>query len=366
MVKVKIIGAGSIGCHHCYACRQKRWDVAIEDIDPGALLRIKREVYPGRYGRWDEEIRTGICGDFDNEYFDVVIVGTPPSYHIDLALIELNRKATPKVVLIEKPLTTPSLKGVDNLCRRGRLTDTVVLVGYNHCLTQNALDAEKYIKTAEFGKPISMNVRWLEHWGGIFGAHPWLAGPHDSYLGSWELGGGSCCEHSHSIHIWQHFARLMGMGKIVEVSAFMDFVQIEKGMQYDRVCNILVKSENGLMGTIQSDVVTSPPCKSLRIQFDNNYLEWRVNFDKRHDSVEKLSRSNDIERLLIEKSRPDDFRYEIANIENLIENPNAFSPIRLEYGLETMMVVAAAFKSNSIRRAVKIDYKVGFCLDALV
>ncbi len=31
-------------------------------------------------------------------------------------------------------------------------------------------------------------------------AHPWLAGPQDSYLGFWRRGGGASGEHSHAIY----------------------------------------------------------------------------------------------------------------------------------------------------------------------
>ena len=69
-----------------------------------------------------------------------------------------------------------------------------------------------------------MKGHFQEYWGGIFKAHPWLAGPHQSYLGFSKRGGGACGEHSHAINIWQHFAHLLDLGKIAEVSAFMDFV----------------------------------------------------------------------------------------------------------------------------------------------
>ena len=52
-VKVKIIGAGSIGNHLAQACRRVGWDVAVVDRDPEALQRMKHILYPSRYGRWD-------------------------------------------------------------------------------------------------------------------------------------------------------------------------------------------------------------------------------------------------------------------------------------------------------------------------
>ena len=54
--RVKIYGAGSIGNHLSYACRNKGLDVTVCDIDESALSRMKNDIYPSRYGKWDNEI----------------------------------------------------------------------------------------------------------------------------------------------------------------------------------------------------------------------------------------------------------------------------------------------------------------------
>ena len=46
-------------------------------------------------------------------------------------------------------------------------------------------------------------------WDGIFAAHPWLEGPHASYLGYSSRGGGSSSEHSHAIAIYLYFINLL-------------------------------------------------------------------------------------------------------------------------------------------------------------
>ena len=52
-MKIKIIGAGSIGNHLGHAARNLEWDVTIVDIDPLALKEPK-SIYPSRYGEWDK------------------------------------------------------------------------------------------------------------------------------------------------------------------------------------------------------------------------------------------------------------------------------------------------------------------------
>ena len=57
MKKIKIIGAGSIGNHLANAARNLGWDVVVCDIDPEALERMRFDIYPKRYGSWDDKIR---------------------------------------------------------------------------------------------------------------------------------------------------------------------------------------------------------------------------------------------------------------------------------------------------------------------
>ena len=55
--RVKIFGAGSIGNHLANASRHLGWSVTVCDVSEDALLRMRAETYPGRYGRWDEAIQ---------------------------------------------------------------------------------------------------------------------------------------------------------------------------------------------------------------------------------------------------------------------------------------------------------------------
>lgn len=108
MTTVKILGAGSIGNHLAHGARQLGWHVTMTDVDPAALERTRQEIYPARYGAWDEAIRLASPEALAGEHFDVVILGTPPDSHLALALTEI-RASRPKLLLIEKPLCPPDL-----------------------------------------------------------------------------------------------------------------------------------------------------------------------------------------------------------------------------------------------------------------
>ena len=58
-------------------------------------------------------------------------------------------------------------------------------------------------------------------------------------------------------------------------------------------------------------------------------------------------------RKRIQKTRPDDFKGEIAHLSAILKRgrPNAVTPVHLSGGLETMLVVAAAHQSHQRKKA---------------
>lgn len=364
-VRVKIFGAGSIGNHLAHACRGMDWQVTICDLDSSALERTRTDIYPSRYGSWDDGISLAEVGSVANDPFDVVIVGTPPDTHMAIALDQLERSA-PRVMMIEKPLCPPDMSGCSELTTAAAKAGTFVGVGYNHTLTKNTQLAEQWLATNSIGDIVTIRSKTREHWRGIFGAHPWLAGPEDSYLGYTDRGGGAVGEHSHAINIWQHFSHLTGQGRIVAVSAMLDMVERD-GARYDRIAQISVRTESGLVGTIVQDVITEPAQKWLRVQGSNGFVEWEVNCDANHDAIRTRIGDGDIRESLIAKKRPDDFQAEIAHIAALLTETDArdHSPVSLERGLDTMLVIAAAIRSSTEGRTVVIDPAGGTSVEAL-
>ncbi len=360
MYSVKIYGAGSIGNHLSNACRKKGWSVQVCDNDPEALKRMKDDIYPSRYGSWDSNIKLFLNSEIDSSlYFDVVVIGTPPESHIPIAISELKSENCPRLILIEKPLCTPDLSGAQELFDLAREKNVIVLCAFNHNLTKNTSDADLFIKQKDLGVCKSLHVQWLEHWGGIFKAHPWLDGPSDSYLGYTERGGGASCEHAHAVSIWQHFSLGLGMGDITEVTSIMSNVEKE-GCKYDELSQMIVKTSRGLTGTIIQDVLTEPAVKKATAECENGSFKWEVN---RENLVDYLS--CDGEETCYRKTRTQDFEGEIDHVEEiLLNNFTEESPISLERGLKAMMVISAAIHSSRIGKKVKIDYSKGFSTES--
>lgn len=362
MYKVKVHGAGSIGNHLANAARTMGWEVHICDLDNAALERTRTQIYPTRYGKWDDSIKLFNSKEAPKGGYDLIFIGTPPSSHLSLALESLKEK--PKAIQVEKPLCNPDLAGAQQLYLQAKESGTRIFVGYNHNIAWAMEKVESLLSQKQIGPAETLDVEFREHWGGIFAAHPWLNGPQDSYLGFWQKGGGASGEHSHAISMWQHLAHFLGCGRVVEVQAALEYVRAN-GADYDKLCALNLKTESGFVGRVIQDVVTHPPRKWARVQSRDGFVECHVNAKPGTDVVSYLQGKADVQSFSFQKTRPDDFILEMKHFEKTLKEGIA-SPLDLERGLETMMVVAAAHKSQAENRTVKIDYSKGFALTSLV
>jgi predicted dehydrogenase len=362
MYNVKVHGAGSIGNHLSQAARRLNWDVTICDVDEAALARTRNDIYPSRYGKWDDSIQLCLSEDAPRGGFDIIFIGTPPDIHMELAIEAIEEN--PAAILIEKPLCTPYLERADELVAKAAEKGIKVFVGYDHVVGMASDKVDDVLEREDFGAIETIDVEFREHWGGIFAAHSWLAGPQDSYLGYWERGGGASGEHSHAINLWQHFANLSGAGRVRDVSATLDIVD-DGVLKYDKICAINVKTENGLVGRIVQDVITNPPRKWARLQGSQGYVEWQCGIKPGCDGVFWVTDGNDVQETIVEKTRPDDFLKELKHIAETLKNPIQPSVISLEKGLDTMMVIAAIHKSAELGQTIQIDYDKGYNPSAL-
>jgi predicted dehydrogenase len=355
MFKVKIYGAGSIGCHLAFSCRHMGMDVLVTDIDHVALERMKNDIYPARYGAWDDAIALSES-DVHGEW-DLVIIGTPPNNHIDLALHVFTHDTT-RALLIEKPLCPPDLSELLRLQQVLASTETKVFIGYNHTLTKNTQQLRNLIeKENTWGCLKSANVFIKEHWKGIFAAHPWLAGPEDSYLGHVEKGGGATCEHSHGINLLQYFLHLINGERIERLSAIASWVSAEN-IQYDESVLINGVTNTGTVIHIQQDVITEPSIKKAFLQFENAQVQWITNKEDGLDSIVCLCDGTDTV-YDVQTTRPDDFHPEIKHIRDVLNEGACYetSPIHIQRGIETMIVICAIFRAHEEKRCVRIQYE---------
>lgn len=342
MIKIKIIGAGSIGNHLAQAARRMGWDVTVVDRDSEALRRMREEIYPKRYGAWDEAIRLFTSAEEPKGGFDIIAIGTPPDVHMKLALAALDER--PKVLQIEKPLCTPSLEGLKEFEQKLRmLPSTAVVVGYDHAVGASVGEVIRLLREGIIGNVETVDVEFREHWQGIFGAHPWLKGPKDTYLGFWNRGGGAAGEHSHALHLWHLFAGVAGLGRPTKVGTMMEIKKTD-GAEYDSVASFSLITDQGKVGRVVQDVVTFPTKKWAKIQGIDGFVEWIGNGHPKGDIVRWGKRGGETSEKVFEKTRPDDFHREMLHIANILTGKikAESSPLSLGSATQVMRVVATA------------------------
>jgi predicted dehydrogenase len=347
----KIIGAGSIGNHLAHASRRAGWQVTVIDRDPKALLRMKNEIYPMRYGAWDDAITLYEAGKEPKGGYDVIFIGTPPHVRMTLATDALLEK--PKVLQLEKPLCSPTLSGLSPFLKKLKKGKTAVILGYDHAISESVGFVEELLRSGVAGKIETLDVEFREHWGGIFKAHPWLSGPHDSYLGFTEKGGGASGEHSHALHLWTHLAKVSGLGAPKTVSALYDWRK-EKKAVFDAIATFSIITDKKKMGRVVQDVVTAPTRKWARLQGVSGFIEWHCNGKPEGDYVVWQGADGVKNEKIFPKKRPDDFFREIKHIEDIIEGrvKSSVSPVSLESGVSVMEMLSTAYKLKGVGTAL--------------
>ena len=348
-MRVKIYGAGSIGNHLSHAARVLGYSVDLCDIDPAALSRTRDSIYPGRYGKWDDAIKLHRVGEEPKGGFDRIFIGTPPDSHVRLARAALAER--PAALIIEKPLCPPDLRGVDALAAEATIP---VFVGYDHVVGQAAERAAEVLASGAIGEVLAIDVEFREYWGGIFAAHPWLCGPADSYLGFWRRGGGALGEHSHALNLWQFFAHVCGAGPVASVQAQLHYVA-DGRVDYDSLAFLNLVTASSVPGRVAQDVVTAPPRKWARVQGMKGYVEWHCGYEPGVDAVKYQAGNEPAQTLRFPKTRPDDFIRELQHIDAAMKSP-AQSPLRLERGIETMRVIAAAHESHARGSRITLNH----------
>ncbi len=114
------------------------------------------------------------------------------------------------------------------------------------------------------------------------------------------------------------------------------------------------------MGRVVQDVVTRPTRKWARVQGSTGHIEWYCGREPGIDEVTQGLDGGILSSTRISKTRPDDFIEELKHIQSILYGVQKDSPISLERGLETMMVIAAVHRSVAEKCTIKIDYSKGY------
>jgi predicted dehydrogenase len=357
-VNVAIVGAGSIGNHLAYSARKKRWSISVFDNDPLALKRFRNEIYPSRYENFDSGISLLDFTEFPSKkgIFDCIFIGTPPDSH--LSVLEEAVRLEPKIVLVEKPLSIPSIEVIEKMRDIFNAHKEIVfLCGYNHRLsviTQTLLNSLSGRKA----NVKSLDVRWRESWDGILRAHPWISHPGETYLGSTSRGGGALFEHSHGLDLWWILAKELKLGIPRSLKAITKRISDDSlGLDYDSETKVVITTNKDFKGTVVQDVVSIPALKNIEVQTDEYQFSSFFGKDG-EDCLDVTPMGAGIGgfKMRVNKPRPSDFDPEIEFIENLFHGTVAKPDLGLNglSGLFTSFLGALAVDSYTRGEEVRV------------
>jgi predicted dehydrogenase len=365
MIEVAIFGAGSIGNHLAHSCRKVGWNVTIFDISASALERMKSEIFPKRYESWDSSIKLKLLQEFTEypkEFFDVCLIGTPPETH--LKLMYLTALANPKIIMVEKPVSTPDLSQIMEISKLiSTYPDIEFLAGYNHRVSLIIRELIRAWESFGCNEISELEVKWLENWQGIMNAHPWLSSPKDSYLGFTSRGGGALFEHSHGIDIWLWLSRFFRVDEPTLVEATGTIVgKIESEDFYDEDVLVKVSGNSGYIGSIRQNVVDAPAEKSVYVK-DSKYeylCRFHVNGLSDTLTITNIESSQVVKKVECIKVRSIDFDEEIYEVQKTLTDIKLQvrepSPLNMFCGLRTAILGCAAIESLRTSNCSVVDF----------
>ena len=179
-----MVGCGSIGRRHARnlkALGVRR--LGFCDTSSEALKQCREELGGETFSDYAEALQK-----FKPE---IVLICTPPVYHVEEALAALQARAH---VFIEKPLSHES-SGIQALISEARRHDRVVQIGYNMRFHPGLQILKELIDSEKLGRVLWLNVevgQYLPDW------RPWQH-YRESYSARQELGGGIILDGSHEL-----------------------------------------------------------------------------------------------------------------------------------------------------------------------
>ena len=337
-MKIKIIGGGSAGNHIAFALSKLNGvkKIFISDLSPKILKRSKK-IYIQRYKKKNKKIQYLIENNkIEKNFYDAIIVSTPPLYHKKNIEKNLNQS---NVFLVEKPLCDPSLNSINFFEKLNKkFKKKIFLCGYNHRLFPSTLKLKSLIKNDVLN---FCRVSFKENISGFLKAHNWLKSINESYLSITKQGGGALCEHSHALNLLQFF--MNDKIKTFKIKNF-NFVNNKKNYHDTQFSGIL--NSNICIGEFDQNFETLPVEKTVEIFSNKKIYKLTYNFEESNDCIEIFYLNGKYKKLIFKKKRSDDFLYEAKHLIKIIkQRKNIKSPIDLNYSLKTIRIINKLLKN---------------------
>jgi len=327
-MKILVIGCGSIGERHIKNLKSLSAGTIIAyDINQDQLQGIK------------EKYSLDVFNDLDaalDQNPDVVIVCTPPVFHMPMAIKAVNHGAH---VFIEKPISH-TIKDVDDFLNAAKKKKRMVFVGYNLRFQKGIRLMKQLLEEGVIGKTLAIRAefgQYLPDWR-----------PSQDYTKNYtaheSMGGGIILDGSHEIDYVRWFS-----GEIKEVSCFADTLST-LNVDVEDTAEILMKTENGIMAEIHLDFIQRVYSRTCKIIGTGGTLIW--------DYPEKVVKlySAGTKQWKVFPIQSDSNEMYLEEMKHFLDCVNGKSNLLIDgyTGKKVLEVVLAAKKSAKTGKAIKL------------
>jgi len=264
-MKTLIVGYGSIGQKH--AKNLKKMGVSVAGFDINSFKTKLEESY------------VSYCAGLSQEDIDAVLICTPPSTHIELALQALK---SGKHVFIEKPLSN-TYEGIDELMRIAKEKQLTVMVGYQMRYLAEIQYIKRILKEKQIGNIMSIQANcghYLPYWR-----------PNTDYTKCYtsrsDLGGGTLLDCSHEIDYLMHL-----FGDIKDVFCNAGILSDLK-VDVEDTADILLHFKSGVFGNVHLDLTNQTYTRNCTIVGTEgtifcDFKEHSVTIQKQNEEHKKV------------------------------------------------------------------------------
>jgi predicted dehydrogenase len=329
-IGILVVGCGSIGERHIKNLKQYFPEITIfaHDLDRKRLKFIKAKYLKVKvFHKLEDALKENISA---------VMICTPPSTHINIALEAVNRDLS---VFIEKPLSD-SLEKVGDLIKLISKKGLIGCTGYNFRFHEGLILINKMLKEGNMGDVLSANAEFGQY------LPTWRAHQdyRENYITKVRTGGGIILDGSHEI---DYLCWILGKPK--EIFCFKDKVS-ELEMETEDVAEILLKFRSKTLGRIHLDCIRPLYSRKCELMSESHILTW--------DYVKKSVEIYDIKtnaKKIINTNRDNNHMY-VHEIENFIGSLMGEQEILtdLKEGQKSLDIALKAKKSAEIRGVLQL------------
>ncbi|MEV8592345.1 Gfo/Idh/MocA family oxidoreductase [Streptomyces sp. NPDC052012] len=262
--RVAVVGTGAIvsGGHlpalRAHADRTEL--VAAVDVDRDRLDAFRRQAGAGVAGY------TSTGAMLDAVRPDLVVIGTPPSLHLEQTVAALKAGAW---VWCEKPLCL-SLAEYDEIAAAEEASGAYASVVFQHRYGSGAVHARELISSGALGTPLVAHCQTTWHRGTGYYSVPWR--------GRWSTEGGGPTM-GHGIHQYDLLLHLLGPWEEVRAMAG----RLVHATESEDVSTALVRFRGGALATVVNSVLSPHEMSRIRIDCADATVELTHLYGHRND-----------------------------------------------------------------------------------